>query len=455
MKLYIYFLIMLQVFCGRLVAQSNFVVFDKTNSPFPSNSPGCIVQDKDGSYWITFTSGWFEGSYLGGGLARFDGVNWQIYTKENSPLPTDRIIAIAIDSLGRKWITTINGLVKFDGVNWTIYNTQNSPLMENSIWNVSVERDTIIWVCSWTTGFYRFDGLNWVKYNTSNSPLRSDKTNLVVIDKDGIKWFGADYSPLYNFDGTNWRIHGKYPFAPGPGGFANPDVRSLVIDKNNVKWLTGPGYWGGGIPRWYAIAKFIDTTWTIYDSIKIGFQHYSNYFGIAIDNNNIKWITDWKNGLIRYNDTTFYLFNQTNSPIRNTTAIITDKFNNKVFTAELNQQSSTGEYLVGVVFYNENGVVLTSVKESHPQPENFFLSQNYPNPFNSETKIDFSIPHPSRVKIELFNVLGQKLFDVLDEEKSPGTYSTLISGEKLPSGIYLIKMRAGDNSSTKKLTLLK
>lgn len=471
--LIIYFITVMQIFHNCIFAQNNFLIFSSKNAPFPSNRPSNITQDRDGSYWVTFYPEYLGGSYVGGGLTRFDGVNWQVYTKENSPLPTNQVNAIAVDSLGRKWIATDSGVVKFDGINWTIYNIRNSPLMENSIWNINVERDTIIWISSYSTGYYKFDGLNWFKYNKSNSPLYSDKTNFVVIEKSGIKWFGADYSPLFSFDGTNWQLHGKYPFAPGPGGFANPDVRSMVIDKNNVKWLAGPGYWGSGIPRYFAIAKFIDTNWTIYDSSTIGFQPYLNYSGIAIDSNNIKWFTDWKNGLIRYNDTSFVLFNQTNSPIRKSNCIIVDRFNNKVFTAELNEQSSTGEYLWGVVFYNENGVVLTSVKDRPPQPSQFYLFQNYPNPFNALTTIMFSISDSDlqnknnpgvskiesnqhwRVTLKIYDVLGREIATPIDEYKTPGSYEVKFQSETLPSGTYFYQLRAGTFVETKKMIIIK
>jgi ligand-binding sensor domain-containing protein len=66
---------------------------------------------------------------LGGGLAKFDGVNWTVYNTSNSGLPYNYVFAIAIDGQGNKWIgTNGGGLAKFDGVNWTVYNTSNSGL---------------------------------------------------------------------------------------------------------------------------------------------------------------------------------------------------------------------------------------------------------------------------------------------------------------------------------------
>ncbi|MEJ5304873.1 MAG: T9SS type A sorting domain-containing protein [Ignavibacteria bacterium] len=450
-----YFFLSFLLFYNYTIPQNNFVVFNLMNAPFPTNKPFNIVQDKDGSYWFSFFSEKRNGINYPGGIARFDGSTWQVFTNQNSPLPTKSVNVIAIDSLGRKWIGTDSGLVKYDGMNWIIYTKDNSPLMEDIIWNVTVERDTIIWIASYTTGLYRFDGINWNRWHTDNSPLISNQINFILIDDAGIKWIGADYSPLFSFDGTNWQIHGKFPFAPGPGGFANPDVRSMAIDKYNTKWISGAGYWGAGLPRWYAIAKFIDTTWTFYDSTVIGFQHYSNYCGVAIDKNNIKWFTDFRNGLIRYDDTTFYLFNQENSPISNSWAIIVDKFNNKVFSAELNEQLPDGTYLRGIVFYNENGVVLSSADNDSPKPFDFYLAQNYPNPFNEKTKISWHSPVSGHQTIKVYDVLGREIATLVDEYRNPGIYEVTFNAENLPSGIYLYKFSTGLHSLTKKMLLIK
>jgi ligand-binding sensor domain-containing protein len=73
-----------------------------------------------------------NGLEQGGGLAKFDGINWTVYNTSNSGLPDNYVYAIAIDGQGNKWIGTLGGgLAKFDGVNWTVYNTSNSGLPYN------------------------------------------------------------------------------------------------------------------------------------------------------------------------------------------------------------------------------------------------------------------------------------------------------------------------------------
>ncbi|MGA2669523.1 MAG: cellulase family glycosylhydrolase [Ignavibacteria bacterium] len=94
-------------------------------------------------------------------------------------------------------------------------------------------------------------------------------------------------------------------------------------------------------------------------------------------------------------------------------------------------------------------------------PIEFHLSQNYPNPFNPETKIDYSVPKNSMVKLVIYDVLGREIKTLLNEVKSAGMYTLRFDGSSLPSGIYIYRINIipleGNNSytSVKKMVLLK
>ncbi len=85
----------------------------------------------------------------------------------------------------------------------------------------------------------------------------------------------------------------------------------------------------------------------------------------------------------------------------------------------------------------------------------FSLNQNYPNPFNPSTKISFTIAQNSNVKLSVFNMLGEKLAELLNEVKSAGTYDINFDGNGLSSGMYLYRLEADGFISTKKMTLIK
>jgi len=94
-------------------------------------------------------------------------------------------------------------------------------------------------------------------------------------------------------------------------------------------------------------------------------------------------------------------------------------------------------------------------------PVKFRLRQNYPNPFNPTTTIAYEVPRPgSRVEIALYDVAGRRVAILVNEDKVPGSYSLSWDGrnrEGVPvaSGVYFLRMRAGEFVETKKLLLLK
>lgn len=101
------------------------------------------------------------------------------------------------------------------------------------------------------------------------------------------------------------------------------------------------------------------------------------------------------------------------------------------------------------------------IEESNEiKPSSFSLSQNYPNPFNPTTNFQFTVPKSSHVKIEVFNVIGQRVKVLVDENMKPGVYSADWNskddnGKTVSSGVYLYRMQAGDFSDMKKMVLMK
>jgi len=98
--------------------------------------------------------------------------------------------------------------------------------------------------------------------------------------------------------------------------------------------------------------------------------------------------------------------------------------------------------------------------ETNVIPETFTVSQNYPNPFNPSTIIKFGLPEASFVSIKIYNVLGQEVKSLLNDQKNAGTYSVQWNGDnnfghKVSSGTYIYRIVAGNNVATKKMVLLK
>ena len=87
--------------------------------------------------------------------------------------------------------------------------------------------------------------------------------------------------------------------------------------------------------------------------------------------------------------------------------------------------------------------------------EDFALKQNYPNPFNPSTTVEYNIREAELVTLKVFDVLGEEVVTLVNEEKSAGTHNVTFNAGNLPSGLYFYTIKTGKFVSTKKMILLK
>lgn len=96
-----------------------------------------------------------------------------------------------------------------------------------------------------------------------------------------------------------------------------------------------------------------------------------------------------------------------------------------------------------------------AVTEEEILAEDFQLKQNYPNPFNNNTKIEFCLPQQSKVMLTVYNILGQKVSELVNETMSSGQHIINFNINDLSSGVYFYTLKAGNNIATKKMLYLK
>ena len=114
------------------------------------------------------------------------------------------------------------------------------------------------------------------------------------------------------------------------------------------------------------------------------------------------------------------------------------------------------KFVIGDGFYVESMLleILSQI------PSEFVLGKNYPNPFNPITKLDYLLPRRSDVSIRIYNMLGQEIITLLDQEQSYGKYSILWngldwSGKQVASGVYFTELKAGNVRRVTKMLLMK
>lgn len=94
-------------------------------------------------------------------------------------------------------------------------------------------------------------------------------------------------------------------------------------------------------------------------------------------------------------------------------------------------------------------------KTSNEIPTQFVLEQNYPNPFNPTTNISFSLPKEGFTRLNIYNVLGQQVASLVNENLKAGKYNYTFDASKLSTGVYFYSLQTTDYSLTKKMLLVK
>jgi hypothetical protein len=112
--------------------------------------------------------------------------------------------------------------------------------------------------------------------------------------------------------------------------------------------------------------------------------------------------------------------------------------------------------VIDVIGTSYNSALNTSsVEQFSTLPGDYNLNQNYPNPFNPSTNIEYSIPEASFVQLKVYDILGNEIALLVNEEQSAGAYRADFTAANLASGFYIAQLKAGKYTKTIKMTLLK
>ncbi len=103
-----------------------------------------------------------------------------------------------------------------------------------------------------------------------------------------------------------------------------------------------------------------------------------------------------------------------------------------------------------------NSSIITGVEDKGAKlPVTYSLSQNYPNPFNPSTTIKFALPKQSKVTLEIFNILGQRVQQLINTEMTAGYHEVHFSNSSLASGIYLYRLQASSTENSQNFMMVK
>jgi len=115
----------------------------------------------------------------------------------------------------------------------------------------------------------------------------------------------------------------------------------------------------------------------------------------------------------------------------------------------------TGVALEEKLRYQANAVWVAGLSVAKEIPENYSLQQNYPNPFNPSTLIKYGLPGDAKVDLHVYNLLGQRVAVIVDEQQKAGYHEVVFQNQALPSGVYFYRLHAGSFVQTKKMLIVR
>jgi hypothetical protein len=129
--------------------------------------------------------------------------------------------------------------------------------------------------------------------------------------------------------------------------------------------------------------------------------------------------------------------------------------NDKDGGAAVRDEGAATENPVLYLTYSADALVPVGVDEEEILPVHYATINNYPNPFNSSTNISYSVESKSHITIEIFNLLGEKISTLLDNNVDAGEYNVNWDASEYPSGIYFARLNTDYSTVTARMVLMK
>ena len=105
--------------------------------------------------------------------------------------------------------------------------------------------------------------------------------------------------------------------------------------------------------------------------------------------------------------------------------------------------------------WTDNGVAIVQLSGATPLPEAIVLNEAYPNPFNPSTNFSFEVPQDMHVNLSVYDINGRVVAELINEMKSVNSYNVVWNANSNASGVYFVKLVAGDAVHTQKIMLIK
>ena len=333
---------------------------------------------------------------------------------------------------GNLYAGTELGLYKQDGSSW------NKVAIDGDVRSI-ISLEGVLYAAVWGGGVYSSNdnGATWVEMNEGLIMSGFAVHSLTVANGNLFAGtFGLGVL-RFDFDNNVWvELLVGYP-----------NIWSLATDANNTIYAAT---YGGGV---YASIDNGEN----WGQISVGLP--SNYvYSVSVFGNDV-YVSTWAGGVYKFVSTSLGKSESKNPSVKSVPIVgswssigMGGIEISSIMVDETTQTIYAGTSS-GAIYKKVDGT--TDINNETVVPTKFELAQNYPNPFNPSTKIEFSIPKAGLYAIKVFNILGQEVETIVNQDFIAGKYIFNFDARNLTSGIYFYKLVGNNVSITKKMMLLK
>jgi hypothetical protein len=340
----------------------------------------------------------------------------------------------AFTAEGNEHITAVSFYTAEDDVNYTIkiYDSFISGALQDELFSQSGNHEYKGFHTVELNSFVPLDTGNdfyvYLELNTGGHAFdRTSEVPVLLVEKSYSTIVNSTANPgeSYYYEDGEWKDLYDFSDAPWPSGTANFCIKAIAVDNEflPVELQSFNAYSSKGN---------VFLNWSTATEINnLGFEIQRRSITNGSEEN---WRTiAFKDGNGTTSNISHYSYVDDISLIR---------------TGEL-------EYRLKQIDLDGTFTYSNVVKIENLAPAEFSLMQNYPNPFNPETTIKFSLPNDVKVRLTLFDMLGNEITKIVDEFKAAGTHEVKFDASDLASGIYMYKISAGKFTASKKMMLIK
>lgn len=438
MRSKLFFVLILVLLC---VAPASFSqtweTYTINNSGLVSNNVRAVVVDENGIKWFGTDSG----------LSRFDGSSWKTYQATNAQqtLASNNIHDIIFEKTDygtELWLATDNGvsvaLISIDAITCaTPYRKENRPLISNTVHAVAVDNTHIRWFGT-DAGLSSFTGSDWMSY-TAYDYLSNNYILSISSSTDGWKYIGTKgggVSRVFN-NGID-AITSASPYDYDWSGLLSDSVYVVYVLEDGTQWF---GTDEGAAYHRSTQTKFDWDVFTTDDGLVHNFVQ-----AIVRDKDGVMWFGT-KGGVSNYNGETWKSYTTADGLSGNIVYDIDVDLDGSLWFATDN----------GVTQYSGNIVSVESSDFEKGKIDDFQIFQNYPNPFNLSTNICYQLSTSSAIQLDIYNIEGQLIKSLVNGYRSMGTHNVVWDGTNddgslVSSGVYIYKLIVNSNIRNYELT---